>query len=89
MLRILAIGTVLIALMIAVKDHRLLQRAHLVGYCSTFAQSPDGSEWRSCVSGRLSGRPGLEFNSCTDFGRRAKEEIWNCPAALDDKALRE
>ena len=69
LLRIVAVGTVLIALMIAVKDHRLLQRAHLVGYCSTFAQAADGSEWRSCVPGRLSGRPGLEFNSCTDYGR--------------------
>jgi hypothetical protein len=87
MLRIVAIGTVLIALMISVKDHRLLERAHLIGYCSTYAQSADGSEWRSCVPGRISGRPGLEFNSCTDFGRRGNVEVWNCPAALDNKAL--
>ena len=89
MLRIVAVGSVLIALLIAVKDQRVLQRAHLVGYCSTFAFSADGSEWRSCVPGRLSGRPGLELNSCTDFGRRGNEEVWNCPAALDDQAQRE
>jgi len=89
LLRILAVGAVLIALLITVKDQRLLQRAHLVGFCSTFAQEHDGSEWRSCVPGRLSGRPSLELNSCTDFGRRGSAELWNCPAALDDKAQRE
>jgi hypothetical protein len=89
LLRIVAVGTVLIALLISIKDQRLLQRAHLVGSCSTLAQAPDGSEWRSCVPGRLSGRPGLELNSCTDFGRHGNAEIWGCPAALDDKAQRE
>ena len=89
MLRILVIGSVLIALLIAVKDQRVLQRAHLIGYCSTFAQSADGSEWRSCVPGRLSGRPGLELNSCTDFGRHGNDEIWNCPASLENRAIRE
>ncbi|HEX9268236.1 MAG TPA: hypothetical protein VF998_00195 [Candidatus Limnocylindria bacterium] len=89
MLRILAVGTMLVALLISIKSQRLLQRAHLVGFCSTVAQAEDGSEWRSCVPGRLSGRPGLELNSCTDFGRHGPAEIWNCPAALDDKAQRE
>jgi hypothetical protein len=89
LLRIILVGTVLIALMTAVKTERLLQRAHLVGYCSTYAQTTDGSEWRSCVPGRLSGRPSLELNSCTDFGRQGIAEIWSCPAALDDKARRE
>jgi hypothetical protein len=89
LLRIVAVGAVLIALMITVKDQRLLQRAHLVGYCSTFAQEPDGSEWRSCVPGRLSGRPGMELTSCTDMGRRGNAELWSCPTSLDDKARRE
>jgi hypothetical protein len=89
LLRILAVGTMLVALLISIKSQRLLQRAHLVGFCSTVAQAEDGSEWRSCVPGRLSGRPGLELNSCTDFGRHGTAEIWNCPAALDDRAQRE
>ena len=88
MLRILAVGTVLIALLITVKSQRVLQRAHLVGYCSTVARATDGSEWRSCVPGKLSGRPGLELNSCTDYGRQGNAEFWNCPSALDDKAQR-
>jgi hypothetical protein len=89
LLRILAVGTVLIALLITVKDQRVLQRAHLVGSCSTYALAQDGSEWRACLPGRLSGRPSLELTSCTDFGRLGRAEVWNCPAALDDKAQRE
>jgi hypothetical protein len=89
MLRIVAVGTVLIALLITVKDQRVLQRSHLVGFCSTVSQDKDGSEWRSCVPGRLSGRPGLILDSCTDVGRHGNAEVWNCPAALDDKAQRE
>jgi hypothetical protein len=88
MLRIVAVGATLIALLIAVKDHRLLQRAHLVGSCSTVGQAQDGSEWRACVPGKLSGRPGLELNSCTDIGRHRNAEIWTCPAKLDDRAER-
>jgi hypothetical protein len=75
--------------MITVKDQRVLQRAHLVGSCSTFAQGEDGSEWRSCVPGRLSGRPGMELTNCTDEGRRGNAELWSCPASLDDKAQRD
>jgi hypothetical protein len=89
LLRIVAVGAVFIALLITVKDRRLLQRAHLVGYCSTVARAEDGTEWRSCVPGRLSGRPGLELNSCTDHGRRGSAEIWSCPATLDNKAHRD
>ena len=88
MLRIVAVGTLLIALLITVKDHRVLQRAHLIGYCSTVAQGTDGSEWRSCVPGKLSGRPGLEFDSCTDVGRYGNAEYWTCPATLANKGSR-
>jgi hypothetical protein len=89
MLRIVAVGTVLIALLITVKSQRVLQRAHLIGFCSTVALAEDGSEWRSCVPGKISGRPGLVLDSCTDIGRHGNAEVWNCPAALDDKARRE
>jgi hypothetical protein len=89
MLRIVAVGAVLIALLITVKDQRLLQRAHLVGYCSTFAQAADGGEWRSCVPGKVSGRPGLALNGCTDYGRYRQAEIWGCPAPLDNRLRRE
>jgi len=84
MLRIVTVGAVLIALMFAVKDEQLLQRAHLVGYCSTLVRGTDGSEWRSCVPGKIAGRPGLVLDGCTDVGRHGNAEIWGCPARLED-----
>ena len=89
MLRIVAVGLTLIGLLITVKSQQVLQRAHLVGSCSTLVQAADGSEWRSCVPGALSGRPGLTLDSCTDWGRRGNAEIWSCPASLDNRAQRE
>ena len=86
MLRIVAVGAVLIAMMITVKDHQVLQRAHLIGYCSTLATAADGSEYRSCFPGHVSGRPGLLLDGCTDFGRHGKAEIWGCPAQIANKA---
>jgi hypothetical protein len=89
MLRILVYGLVVFALMITIKSQRVLQRSHLVGACSTIVQAADGSEWRSCVPGKISGRPGLTLDACTDWGLRGNAEIWNCPARLDDRYQRE
>ena len=89
MLRIVAVGLSIIALLITIKSQRVLQRAHLVGSCSTLARAVDGSEWRSCVPGKLSGRPGLTLDSCTDWGLRGDAEIWSCPARLDNRAQAE
>jgi len=89
MLRIVAVGALIAALLITIKDQRVLQRAHLVGYCSSVASDAVGSEWRKCVAGKLSGRPGLELNGCTDWGLYNEAEFWNCPARLDTHAMRE
>ena len=82
MLRIIVVGAVLAALMIGIKDQRVLQRTHVVGSCSTVAGSPDGSEWHSCIPGRLTGRPGLSMDGCTDFGLYRNAEFWQCPATV-------
>jgi hypothetical protein len=88
LLRIVAVAATLIALLIAVKDHRLLQRTHLVGACSTMSTAQDGTEWRSCTGGYLSGKPVLTRDSCTDAGPRGKNELWHCPASLVQNATR-
>ena len=89
MLRIVVYGLILIAALVTIKSQRVLQRAHLVGVCSTVAQAADGSEWRSCVPGKLSGRPGLTLDSCTDWGLYGRAEYWSCPARLDNGAQTE
>ena len=88
MLRIFAVAAALIALLIAVKDHRLLQRTHLVGACATVSTAKDGTEWRSCADGWLSGKPTLARASCTDAGPRGRIELWHCPASLVQNATR-
>jgi len=85
MLRIVTVGALFIGLLIAIKSQQLLQRAHLVGVCATVARAADGSEWRSCVPGRLSGRPGLTLDGCTDVGLRGSGELWRCPAPVGDR----
>jgi len=87
MLRIVAVGASLIALLASVKQEHVLERSHMVGSCDTIARRVDGSEWRACVPGRLTGRPGLELSGCTDFGRSASAEVWHCPAPVTSAAL--
>jgi len=82
-LRIIVVGAVLAALMIGLKDQRVLERTHIVGSCSTVSGSSlDGSQWHSCVPGRLTGRPGLTMDGCTDFGLYRNAEFWQCPAKV-------
>lgn len=88
LLRIVAVAAALIAMLIAVKDHRVLQRAHVVGSCATVLKDADGSEWRSCVAGTLSGRPDLSRSGCTDAGPRGSTEFWHCPASVAEDVVR-
>jgi hypothetical protein len=82
LLRIVLAGARGMAALTAVKREHLLERAHVVGFCRTYAQGADGSEWRSCSSGRLSGRPSLKLNGCTNVRRHGNNELWHCPARL-------
>jgi hypothetical protein len=88
-LRIVAVGAVLVASLVAIKDHRVLERTHVVGSCSTVAQIEDGSEWRACVAGRLTDRPGLAMAGCADWGVYEDVEYWHCPASLAGNTLRQ
>jgi hypothetical protein len=88
-LRLVAAGAVLVAVMVTIKDQRVLERTHVVGSCATVQEDADGSEWRKCVGGRLTGPPGLELAGCSDWGWYASGEFWRCPAALAPSAVRE
>ena len=89
LLRILLVGATLVAVLITVKDHRVLQRAHITGYCSTYAHTKDGNDWRACYDGHLEGRPSLELNGCKDRGRVGNAEVWRCPAPLAANEVRQ
>ena len=78
-----------IALLVAVKQEHLLERAHITGYCRTYATSPDGTELRECVPGQISGRPSLKLSNCTLVGPRGANELWRCPARIESDTSRE
>jgi len=88
-LRIILVGAVIIAVLMTIKDERVLQRAHVTGVCTTYARAKDGGEWRACYPGRLAGRPSLQLVGCTDSGRIGKAEVWHCPAHLASNQIRQ
>ncbi|MGH3104300.1 MAG: hypothetical protein ACRDN6_09440 [Gaiellaceae bacterium] len=83
MLRIVLASVVLVAVMVAVKDGRVLRRAGLVGGCSAVtAPAGDANTWQACRPGKLEGRPSLAQRSCTSAGVVRGVEYWRCPAAV-------
>jgi hypothetical protein len=82
----LALG---ISLLVAVKQEHLLERAHITGYCRTYSQSPDGTEFRECFPGKIAGRPSLRRDNCTDVGPHGANELWHCPATLASNTSRQ
>ena len=90
MLRIWLMAMLAAAILVAVRDHDVLHRAGLMGYC-TSAPRPAGTSghWRACEKGVLDGRPDLSRQSCTQRGRQGSVEYWRCPAArVRSSALR-
>lgn len=80
--RILAAAVVVLALMVAIKDGRLLRAAGLTGSCRAVQAAVDGTQVELCRPGRLEGLPDLSRHGCTDAGRAGPDEYWRCPAAL-------
>jgi hypothetical protein len=70
------------AVLVAVRDHDVLHRAGLVGYC-TPSPRPAGTSgvWRACQKGVLDGRPDLTRQSCQPRGQNGSVQYWRCPPA--------
>jgi hypothetical protein len=72
-----------LALMIAVKDGRLLRKAGLTGGCTVLAApAGDTGSWEACTPGKLQGSPDLSRQSCTSVKVVGKTEYWHCPADI-------
>jgi hypothetical protein len=83
MLRVFVLALAVFALMVAIKDGRLLSEAGLVGSCSPVAAPPGSSGyWEACQPGKLEGRPDLSRRSCERRGIVRGVEIWRCPAPI-------
>jgi hypothetical protein len=80
---VLVSAAVVIALMAAIKDGRVLRQAGLTGKCTAVA-APQGEtgEWQRCTPGKLEGAPNLTRQGCTAASTVGKAEYWHCPAPI-------
>jgi hypothetical protein len=80
--RIVFAGVLVLALMIVIKDGRVLKDIGLTGVCSHAQTFADGSQLQACRSGKLAGAPDLSRQGCTETGPAGKYEYWRCPAGV-------
>lgn len=83
LLKILVVGALLIGVMAAVKDKRVLRDAGLLSTCSAVTvNGRSDPTLLSCSSGRLDGYPDMTPKSCTLIGAHAKRQYWRCQAPV-------
>ena len=79
---IFAVGVCIFALMIVIKDGRVLRTTGLTGLLGR-PDVPDGvASSRRASPGKLEGRPDLTSRGCITVGISGKLEYWRCPAEL-------
>ena len=79
---IVAVGVAIFALMVAVKDGRVLRAAGLRGSCTVTVTNADGTQVEACKPGWLEGAPDLTKHGCVSQGGLGQIVYWHCPAAL-------
>jgi hypothetical protein len=83
LLKILIVGGLAIALMVAIRDGRVLRDAGLLSHCD--AVSVNGKvdpTMLSCSKGRLDGFPDMTNKSCSLVAARPQHEFWRCQAPV-------
>ena len=83
---IFVVAACILALMIVIKDGRVLSTTGLTGRCSTVTANVDGTVVEACKPGKLEGRPDLTKRDCVAVGIAKKIEYWRCPADLQASA---
>jgi hypothetical protein len=77
-----AVGVCIFALMVVIKDGRVLRTAGLTGSCSVVQTYSDSSDLAACRPGKLEGRPDLSHRGCRTVGINSTLEYWHCPAGF-------
>jgi hypothetical protein len=85
--RIVLVGVLVFAAMVAIKDGRILRTTGLTGSCSVVQRVADGGEVDACRPGKLEGRPDLSKRGCTAAGATGTLEYWRCPASIASAPL--
>ena len=83
LLRVVVVASLIVGLMAAVKDGRLLRTTGLTGTCHVIQTVSDGSEIASCSPGKLEGAPDLSHRGCKLAGPNGAAQYWRCPAGFD------
>ena len=83
LLKILVVGAVLIGVMAAIRDGRVLKDAGLLSSCNAVVvNGKTDPTMLSCTRGRLDGFPNMTNKSCTLVATRPKHEFWRCLAPV-------
>ena len=83
LLKILVVGAVLIGVMAAIRDGRVLKDAGLLSSCN--AVVVDGTTdptVLSCTKGRLDGFPNMTNKSCNLIAVHPDRQFWRCQAPV-------
>jgi hypothetical protein len=81
LLKIFLVGALLIGVMAAIKDGRVLKDAGLLSSC-TAAPMKAEQTLMTCTKGRLDGWPDLTNKSCTLVSLGRHHEYWRCLAPV-------
>ena len=82
LLRVVVFAALAVALMIGVKDGKILKTTGLTGSCVVARTNADSTQLEACRAGKLQGKPDLSANGCKDVGAQGPYEYWRCPAAV-------
>ena len=80
--RILIVAVLAVAVMVAVKDGRILRHAGLTASCQTVGAPTTSGNVVACSQGKLEGRPDLSRHGCKPRGVNGRLEYWDCPATV-------
>ena len=83
LLKILVAGALLIGVMAAVKDGRILRDAGLLSHCNAVTVHGQADPTvLSCSKGRLDGWPDMTPKSCNLIAVHPDHEFWRCQAPI-------
>jgi len=83
LLKILIVGAVVIGLMAAIRDGRILRDAGLLSTCNAVVVNGRvDPTLLGCSKGRLDGFPDMSDKSCNLVSVRQNREYWRCAAPV-------
>ena len=81
--KILLAGALVVAMMVVVKDGRVLSHARLLSSCVQVAEGGEQDPaLQVCRKGRLDGYPDLRNKSCVPLATVAGRQTWRCPTPV-------